>query len=50
MDKKITEKEAYDLYLKYGYEDVVPFKSVRETDFLDWLKGMGWEIKKEEDD
>jgi len=41
---KITEKEAYKLYLEYGYDDVVPFKAIGQTDFLDWLESIGWEI------
>lgn len=40
----MTEREAYTMYLDYGYEDVVPFKAKGQTDFLDWLKSIGWEI------
>ena len=47
MKKIITEKEAYTLYLEYGWEDVLPFKSLGETDFINWLEGLDWEIVKE---
>lgn len=51
MDNKITmtEREAYTMYLDYGYEDVVPFKAKGQTDFLDWLKSIGWEIIDDKD-
>ncbi len=45
----MTEKEAYNLYLEYGYEDIVPFKAIGQVDFLDWLENIGWEIIDDKD-
>ncbi len=49
MENQMTEREAYNLYLEYGYEDIVPFKAQGQTDFLDWLENIGWEIIDDKD-
>lgn len=45
MTKYMSEKDAYQMYLDYEYEDLWPFKSVYgEHSFLDVLKDFGWVI------
>ena len=37
MDKVITEEEAYKMYLDSGMEDVMPFRSWLQDDFVGYL-------------
>lgn len=42
--KQITEREAYQLYLSKGYDELVPFKAKGETSFLQWLESVGLQV------
>ena len=35
---KITEEEAYKMYLESGYEDIMPFRSKYDFDYIDYLE------------
>ena len=35
---KITEEEAYKMYLENGYEDIMPFRSKYDFDYIDYLE------------
>lgn len=41
MKNVITEQEAYDMYLKSGLEDIYPFRSYYEYDFIQYLYTQG---------
>ena len=41
MDNVITENEAYELYLKSGLEDVMPFRDWSQHDYIGYLYDRG---------
>ena len=45
MNKLITEEEAYNLYLKSGLEEIMPFKAdYGQWSFIDELRTRGIEV------
>jgi hypothetical protein len=44
--KKITEDEAYGMYLSWGYDEVLPFKDeFTGIDFINYLIFLGYSIE-----
>lgn len=41
MEKIMTFEEAYQLYLQNRYDDIMPFSSEYESDFVDYLAENG---------
>lgn len=41
MSNLITTADAYEMYLREGYEDIMPFNSPYERDFLEYLGDCG---------
>ena len=42
--KTITYQEAYSLYLKEGFDDIVPFEDTIEDDYVSFLRDRGFII------
>ena len=40
----ISEDAAYELYLDWGYEEIMPFKSNIEPDFIHYLFTLGYVV------
>ena len=47
--KTITEVEAYKLYLQEDYDQILPFKSKIEPDFVEYLESRGLHVISEDD-
>ena len=48
MSKYITKEEAYDLYLKQGYDEIMPFEDYKEPDFIEYISNHGLIVISEE--
>ena len=35
---KITEEDAYEMYLEGGFENIMPFRSKYDFDYIDYLE------------
>ena len=44
MKQIITKDQAYKMYLESGMEELMPFNSPYEPNYLEWLRAAGYVI------
>lgn len=49
MKNTLTYKEAFDLYLKEGYDNIMPFDDSHEGTFVELLQARGYTIISEDE-
>ena len=45
----LTYREAFDLYLKEGYDDIMPFDDSHEGTFVEFLTARGYKVVTEDE-